>query len=551
MKNVKRGLALVALGVAMGAVAPAVVRSQAATVTTTIEPVVEGQDVQTTITVKGDAGLKDGAKLVVVLLHKDIKVEERVTTVGAGKYIVKFGPWKNRILFPGKYDAQIVLNPTIQKEALKTELQGTKLSLDKVTFDVGDLADVPYREYTVKAKIIDVLENVRLGYLDLCQAGSYYRAELQLLNIESRVIGIPEDKHQEHLKRYIKRKAEIFPAWQEIARANWDERFKTTKYDWKTFRGQIVVSPFPTVEQKVEELFGLYEAWYKGMSTQIHKLCNQTVPADLAQETDTDPLKLDPQIVATAHACYRGLGYPSMPEWRVSDLSQAEKGELKDGIWRSYISKFEIRCPDAWSFYPGGNKPAIRITFKPPEVKDAKAPSTTLIAVEILDYAMAESAKHLAQLAREMNRGRWRGAKEIKSENINAPDRTMPGSGTGGKGGGETKIEDGKYKLHCRYYQLFCRWHKRTYGVLCMAPQDKWSEAEETFKKTCASFKVLDAPEYEELREKEKREAIMKEGRDPKEAMRKAHQFGADDKDKKDAPKDVPKDPKDPKDPPK
>jgi len=56
---------------------------------------------------------------------------------------------------------------------------------------VGDLADVPYREYTVKAKMIDVLENVRLGYLDLCQAGSYYRAELQLLNLESRASTSP------------------------------------------------------------------------------------------------------------------------------------------------------------------------------------------------------------------------------------------------------------------------------------------------------------------------------------------------------------------------
>src|SRR5207245_6734944 len=115
--------------------------------------------------------------------------------------------------------------------------------------------------------------------------------------------------------------------------------------------------------------------------------------------------------------------------------------------------------------FPGANTPALRISFKPPEVKDAKAASTTVIAVEILDYAMAENMKHLAQLAREMNRGRWRGAKEIRSDNISVADSTIPYTGKRPGIDSEFLVEDGKYKLHCRYYQLCSHWHKRPSGA--------------------------------------------------------------------------------------
>jgi len=77
--------------------------------------------------------------------------------------------------------------------------------------------------------------------------------------------------------------------------------------------------------------------------------------------------------------------------------------------------------------------------------------------------------------------------------------------------------------------------------------QDQWSTNEELFRKACASFKVLDAPEYQDMKEQEKRDLINKEGRDPTKAILDAHKTG-DDKDKKEPPKDAPKDaPKDPK----
>jgi len=79
--------------------------------------------------------------------------------------------------------------------------------------------------------LIDVLENVRLGYLDLCQAGTT-RAELQHLNLESRPSN-PEDKHQEHGEALRQAEGRDLPRVAGILRANWDERFLTTKYDWR------------------------------------------------------------------------------------------------------------------------------------------------------------------------------------------------------------------------------------------------------------------------------------------------------------------------------
>jgi len=169
------------------------------------------------------------------------------------------------------------------------------------------------------------------------------------------------------VKRYVKRKAEIFPAWQEILRANWDERFLTTKYDWRTFRGQIVVSPFRRPSRSRRAVRPLRDV-EEGMSSQISKLCGQPVSEKDNQDVDTDPLKLDPQIVATrASAIAARLSLDAGVE--VSDLSQAGEGRAQGRRLAELHLEVRDPLPETWLFYPGGNKPSIRLSFKPPEVR--------------------------------------------------------------------------------------------------------------------------------------------------------------------------------------
>src|SRR5205823_5109368 len=108
---------------------------------------------QLSITVKGDCPVRNGFKLIVAILYKDAKVEERSVTVGSQKFFAKFGPWK-KVFCPGTYEARIALPAALQRPELTAEAEHLKLSKDRINFTVGTAADASYREYTVKAKMI-------------------------------------------------------------------------------------------------------------------------------------------------------------------------------------------------------------------------------------------------------------------------------------------------------------------------------------------------------------------------------------------------------------
>lgn len=502
----------------------AVRADQPTTVNTTIEVETQVGDNQSTITIHGDADLADDYVLTVAFASKGIKVLEQEVHVSGKKYSAKFGPWK-KILLPGKYEAVLALMPAAQKAQFKTPAAALRLSKERAPVEVGTPADQAARAMSVKKKLVDVLEGMRLAYIELNQAGTYYRADLQMANINSRLVNIPPADQEANKKKYQERQAQLLPAWKDTAQSNWEERFKTARYDWKIFREQVVATPYPEVEQKIEQLVKTLEVWYRGMNAAIFALCNQPLPKEETDGGAADPLKLDPEIVQAAHLCYTDLGYPEgdWPQWRISDLSEGERGDVKDDWYKSYVSKFMIKKPDGWGFTLGGVRPSARLRFTPPEVADPKKRTETIIVVEILDFAAATDMKNLAALAREMNRNRWRGAKETRSDNISAPDSTMI-RGTRPGIDSEFLIE-GAHKVRVRYYQLFCRWHKRTYGVLCIAPDEQFSTLSDTFRKTCNSFRVLDAPEFHDLADKERREAIRKEGRNPDEAYKKMDEF--------------------------
>jgi len=100
----------------------------------------------------------------------------------------------------------------------------------------------------------------------------------------------------------------------------------------------------------------------------------------------------------------------------------------------------------------------------------------------------------------------------------------------------EDMVQGKPVKLHCRYYQLFCRWHKRTYGVLAWRRRTSVSTNESCSARRARRSRSR-CSEYQDMKEQEKRDLINKEGRDPTKAILDAHKTG-DDKDKKEPPKD-------------
>ncbi len=176
---------------------------------------------------------------------------------------------------------------------------------------------------------------------------------------------------------------------------------------------------------------------------------------------------------------------------------------------------------------PNGHKPTIRLRIFSIDVaaikSGVKTTSDIVAYVELFDYPGARNDTELSALHSEREHIRWGNtSKTLSQKNISVKDPTMPGGSRGGLDY-EGTFEDPKFgKLHVRDFALFCRFHKRTYCVVCIAPEAQWASLRDTFDLITKGFRVLDGAEFKDVPKNMKEAEIRSEGRDPVEAIKNA-----------------------------
>lgn len=477
----------------------------------------------------GTTSLPNNALILGRLTFRGAPVADTRGIVRENAFSLRFGPWK-KVVLAGKYEVQIGVPKELQHPDLRAQLASVALERDTLAIEVGSKAEADRAIESVKRKLTDVAELYRLSFLGLAQAGTYYRDELRQLMLAEKHGDSPPEVREKNKRIRAERIPRILSGWNDMVRSYWQERFKTARFDWRLYREQLLANPFPEADAHLDQLARAMDAWYRGMTRALYNLMGKELPAEVKEGPVFEPQHLYQSVVDAGDATYKALGYPGAPNgFALTELSQLEHGNLDGDVYRSFVTKFRIKKPKGWLMRLGaGGKPSARLRIVPAEAGDAAARSEILIAVEILDYQTAQDHRHLAALAKEQNHGRWRGG-SVSSKDIQPTDPTMPGGKRPGLDSEFTAVE-GALNMHGRYYQLFCRWHKRTYGVLCLAPQARWEDVKADFAATCSSFRVLDAPEFENLREEEIREKLKAEGRDPDKALggRRAWERGED-----------------------
>jgi hypothetical protein len=479
-----------------------------------------GTPFSTAFSLKGKApDAPNGATADVFLLYQGAVVTSTSTTLWNGEISVQFGPWKDKRVLAGVYNAKVRLN----------EETGLKLTKDSVSFELKDNGQTAKELESIKKKMLETVEFYRLPFLTLATSGSYY---LQAITVPMAYFKDPKqpkevrDRAKQEFDTQVK---DATPGWTRLDEAAWDAEFKTARADWRSYRKQFLGLPNPEAEQLLIQLERAIMTWHDRMNVGLHTLCGLPRPAIEGEKEPSDLQGAMTYVGQIAHALYAKLGVNPTPAFTPTTLAQHEKFVPgNDPNWfHSKLTHFAVGKPASWSFVPNGHKPTIRLRIFSIDVaaikSGAKVQSDIVAYVELFDYPGARNDTELAALHREREHIRWGNTnKTLIQKDINVKDPTMPGGQRGGLDY-EGTFEDPKFgKLHVRDFALFCRFHKRTYCVVCIAPDNQWASLKDTFESITKGFRVLDGAEFKDVPKNMKEAEIRAEGRDPAEAIKNA-----------------------------
>ncbi len=466
------------------------------------------------IDVAGKADVPDGLQLSVGLEFGE-RAGRMTRAIVKGKRFTAKIEAKDTIVVPGKYilraGASTRQHPRIMKSVDRATLQKLVASPAKREVFIGEADEEAASLDAVRQKFFDMLEEGRAVFLMLSQYESYFQQHASQLEIVERAKAFKEGRKIEG-KVKLPRNSEvrgIIRNWERAVEDLWDRRFTNLRFEFKKFSEAVFMQPYPQARDMLEALLVVITKWYGVCAGDLATLLDLEPPAEAKAAGATFKKEIMyTKVKQQAVNVYKALDVKKFPAWAPFDLYEEEQGTLvgEDGLtYESFVAKFRVSLPEkGWKFDFERTHPTTRLKMRPGSREDSAAKGATIV-MEIRDYSMAQSMDDLAERTQVATQMRFPAYKEIAIKRIKAIDPTMPG----GKRPGLVKefyttSGEGGDVFYVRQYELFCRWYKRTYGLLCICKKGEEKDFEEAFKKASKSLFVLDAPEYQNFRDEEK-----------------------------------------------
>ncbi len=426
----------------------------------------------------GTAPLPDGATVHASLVFDDTPGLYREVPVAGGRFEAHLGPVREKVL-PGMYVVRVEFRARSQTAAVLGKLgPGFSIRAGERECYFGEKEKEPLERERVRKKMMGTMSLLRRVYLALAQQTSYSIDHAKILKQKNQG-EIPADK-----VRQLERE------WERFAQEFWEEMFATARFDWREFRRMVLVPYNPRAAEGIESLLVAFEKWYGACAADVYQELGRPVPERVASLRQFDRETMRARMHELVARIDADLGCASEP-WQLTDIAAPEEGDVDGDRYTSKISKFAIEKPgEAWLFDRTLLSPAVRLRLRP---AGEATKDSAVVAVEIRDFPEAEGSQDLVRLTEVMVGARWPGYKKVSAHPIQADDKTMPRGSRPGYDMVYT-TEDGGKTFQIRDYVLFCRWYKRTYSVLCIAPKGRFKDFEKDFDRICRSFKVLDAP---------------------------------------------------------
>lgn len=496
MMRIARLLALAVLAVAAPAAAQEAGPGREAPAGLAIVSVdrAEGPGGEVRFAVSGTAELPDGAWVRVLLTYREQLALYATVQVASGRIEVHLGSTESRLL-PGEYTVTVAYDPADQEAATLEEVPAGRAPVPaQATFAVGAPEAWDAEHEAVRARLVTVYENLQRLYEQMGQWSSFAISSAILLPFEHEGRP-PEPAARRVLNGYLR-----------FAREQWEPSYATVKFDYEAFRRGIFLTPYPAADEALGTIFQQMDLWNSATVVEICKGLGLEVPSGVRDPGPFTANQVREKVQDLAEVAALGLALEGEP-WKLIDENLIEKGLIEGDHYRSLSAKFEVTKPPTWEFARAQFDPTVRLRILPP-TKAEDVQVAAAMGVELEDFPTADHFEDLAIQLKARISQRWPGYKKVRQRDLQVDDPSIDAEFaaanglTEGKRPGvdtvfDTTGEEGTYRI--RHYALFCRWHKRAYSLLCMAPKDAFKTYEEKeFQETPASFHVLDDPKMHE-----------------------------------------------------
>lgn len=392
-----------------------------------------------------------------------------------GRFAGRLGPFRRRVL-PGLYEVEATIDASLQRIEVGERLRGVQVPPGRGQTRVGTPEEAAAEREKLKRKYAQTLEYLRNMNGELDMWGS--AVTMRSVNLRLRY---PQEIPAQAARG-------LDTEWTRFVE-EWEPGLAALRFDLQQVGEFVLTGYFPQVVSLLEQIMTTLDRWSASFHVAILSNLGRSVPAELAAKGAFGIDDLRRGVRTLAEQCYAFLDVPPVA-WRMNDGSTPERLEdARGNVFHSLVSKFEVRKPDAFEFRLGSS-PRMRIRMVP---ADQTLDRKIVTGVELRDYPMSDSHDELAELDEAATRRAHQGFELLRIKRLTHPDNTMPHNIRPGQEiVFSTTIGERRYQV--LQYSLFCRWHKRTYTMVCIAERGLEERFEPTFRSICESFKVLDAP---------------------------------------------------------
>lgn len=427
------------------------------------------------------SGVPDRTRVRVVIALEGGEGPVQVAEVGGGRFTARLGPYKQRVL-PGTYVATATIHGSLQLVDVAPIVSDLKLEPGRRELLIGTPEEAAEQRAKLLRSYQRLLGDLRLlrGNLDMWGTASTMRT------ITARMV---------HRSGELPERAgkAIIAEWEKFSADDFIPILASLRADHRQLGEYVLLSYFPMIDPLLTEIGSNLERMHAGFTVAIHRNLGRQPPKEATLRGNFVLEDLRTNVDGLAANAYQILGVAKQT-WTIDGSLPERVEDAKGDVFHSTITKFEVRKPTPWTFDVNGTTPTMRLRMVPP--KDLVGRVAT--GVELHDFPMAESFGELAELDEALARNSHRGVELKKVKRLAVSDPTMP---QGVRPGQELRftslVGDANTRFTIIQYSLFCRWHKRTYSLMCIAREGQEAAFEPTFSAICQSFKVLDAPQQQ------------------------------------------------------
>jgi hypothetical protein len=435
----------------------------------------ERSDAGVAFVAAGSANAPDRTRARLVLRLEHGEGAALIVEVTGGRFTGRLGPFRRRVL-PGLYEVEAMIDLTLQREELTPQLSAAQITSGKAEVRVGTPEEAAAEREKLRLKYVQTLEILRTMNGELDMWGS--AVTMRSIALRTRYANdIPAAAVRGLDNDWSRFSDEFLPS------------LAAVRFDLQQLGEFVLAGYFPQLVPLLEQIITTLERWHASFSVTMLSNLGRPVPHEVSAKGGFPIDDLRRALRSLAEQGYTSLSMQPVP-WRTIDGALPERLEDAQGdLFHSLMSKFEVRKPSDFSFR-NGNSPSMRLRMMP---TGGDLVGRIVTGVELRDYAMSDSMEELAELDEAMTRSLHAGFELKRVKRLTAPDNTMPNNIRPGQ---EITFSTvlGEKKFQVLQYSLFCRWHKRTYTLVCIAEDGLEARLEPTFRSICDSFKVLDAP---------------------------------------------------------